>query len=335
MEERIEQPPDATGANFSCGYHVTRSDGTRGFLKALDFSRALREKDPARALQPLLEAYNFERSLLNQCKTRHMDRIVEALADGSVEVDQSPIGIVQYLIFEDADCDLRARLHLLGRLEVAWKLRSLHHIATGLYQLHRQQIAHQDVKPSNVLVFDGKTSKIADLGCASVRGSGGPRDDRPCAGDPAYAPIEALYGYFDPEWTVRRQGCDLWHLGSMVVFLFTGLTMNSLILEEIPDTLRPRVWTGTYADVLPYITDAFGRVLDTLGKHVGDDKLRKDLQDAVRQLCNPDPKSRGHPSNKAQRSNLFSLERYVSWFDLLARRAELGIFGKLQRANVS
>jgi len=329
VEERIEPPPGATGGNFSCGYHVKRMDGRRGFLKALDFSRALRENDAARALQSLTEAYNFERRLLNQCKARHMDKIVQALADGSVQVDQSPLGNVQYLIFEDADCDLRVRLHLLGRLELAWKLRSLHHIATALSQLHGHQIAHQDLKPSNVLVFDQNTSKIADLGSASVRGSGGPRDDRRCAGDPIYAPIEALYAYFDPEWTIRRQGCDLWQLGSMVVFLFTGLTMNSLIVKEIPDTMRPQVWTGTFENVLPYVTDGFGRVLDILGEHVDEDNLRKELQDIVRQLCNPNPKLRGHPLDLAQGSNPLSLQRYVSRFDLLARRAELGLFRKL------
>lgn len=113
-----------------------------------------------------------------------------------------------------------------------------------------------------------------------------------------------------------------------MVFLFTGLTMNSLMLEEIPDNLRPRVWTGTFADVKAYVTDASGRVVDTLGQHVNDERLRKDLQDIVRQLCNPDPQKTGHPLNNAQ-GNPLTLERYVSWFDLLARRAELGIFGKL------
>jgi serine/threonine protein kinase len=245
-----------------------------------------------------------------------------------VEVDRSAIGIVQYLIFEDADGDIRGRLHLLGLLEVAWKLRSLHHIATGLHQLHGQRIAHQDIKPSNVLVFDGKGSKIADLGSASVSGRGGPRDDRTFAGDPDYAPIEALYGYMDPEWMVRRQGCDLWHLGSMAVFLFTGRSMNSLILEELPDHLWPRDWTGTFVDVMPYVADAFGRVLDTLGKHVGNGELRDDLRDIVSQLCNPEPRERGHHLNSGFGGNPYSLERYVSWFDLLARRAEIGIFGK-------
>jgi serine/threonine protein kinase len=236
---------------------------------------------------------------------------------------------------ECADGDIRTRLHLLGQLELAWKLRSLHHIATGLYQLHGQTIAHQDVKPSNILVFDGTTSKIADLGCASIRGRDCPRDDRAFAGDPAYAPIEALYGYRDPEWSVRRQGCDLWHLGSMVVFLFTGLTMNSLVLEELPGNLRPNNWTGTFVEGLPYVVDAFDRAVDTLGRHVVDCKLRDALQEIVRQLCSPDPNLRGHPLTRGQLGNPFSLERYVSWFDLLARRAEIGIFGQHQRTNVS
>lgn len=329
VEDRVEPPPGATGGNFSCGYHVRRSDGTRGFLKALDFSRALRERDPARELQKLTEAYNFERGLLEQCKARRMDRVVQAIEDGAVEVDQSAIGRVQYLILECADGDIRARLHLLGRLELAWKLRSLHHIATGLHQLHGQHIAHQDVKPSNVLVFDGRVSKIGDLGSASIRGRDCPRDGRAFAGDPAYAPVEALYGYRDPEWTVRRQGCDLWHLGSMAVFLFTGSTMNGLILGELPASLRPDNWTGTFADVLPYVVDAFGRGVDTLGHHVTDLRLRSDLQEIVRQLCSPDPKLRGHPLTRAQAGDRFSLERYVSWFNLLARRAEIGILGRV------
>jgi hypothetical protein len=34
-----------TGGNFSYGYHVTHTDGRGAFLKALDYSRALRSPD--------------------------------------------------------------------------------------------------------------------------------------------------------------------------------------------------------------------------------------------------------------------------------------------------
>jgi hypothetical protein len=61
---RLEPGPAATGGNFSCGYHVIGKDGKEAFLKALDFSPALRAPDPARALQSLTEAYNFERNLV-------------------------------------------------------------------------------------------------------------------------------------------------------------------------------------------------------------------------------------------------------------------------------
>jgi serine/threonine protein kinase len=231
--EPIDRPAGATGGKFSCCYQVSRKDGARGFLKAADLSLAFRTDDPLRALQALTEAYNFERDLLNECGNRRMDRVVRAISDGKVKVDDSIIGVVQYLIFEEADRDLRAQLNLMGKVETAWKLRSLHNIATGLKQLHGADIAHQDVKPSNVLVFKNSESRVADLGCASKKGTAGPTDHYDIAGDPAYAPPESLYGYMDPEWNVRRFGCDLYHLGSMVVFFITGLTMTSLMCCHI------------------------------------------------------------------------------------------------------
>jgi len=35
-------------------------------------------------------------------------------------------------------------------LELTWIFRTLHNIATGLKQLHGQEIAHQDLKPSSL-----------------------------------------------------------------------------------------------------------------------------------------------------------------------------------------
>ena len=98
-----------------------------------------------------------------------MDRVVTALEDGGIKVDDGVFGTVNYLIFEPADGDIRRHLALPQRVEIAWILRSLHHIATGLLQLHSSKVAHQDVKPSNVLVFDRKISKVSDLGSASIK----------------------------------------------------------------------------------------------------------------------------------------------------------------------
>ena len=215
-----------TGGNFSYGYRVTHTDGRKAFLKALDYSKAFRDDDPPAALQALTAAYLFERTILQTCKTRRMDRVVQSIDFGNVVVDHTDLGRVDYLIMEIAEGDVRTFLSASDKIELAWKLRALHHIATGLHQLHGANIAHQDVKPSNVLVFEATVSKIADLGSASQKGSVCPRDDRAFAGDPAYAPPELLYGHRDPDWTTRRFGCDAYLLGSMVVFMFTGLNAH-------------------------------------------------------------------------------------------------------------
>lgn len=168
----VVRPPTATGGNFSVGYIVESEKGIRGYLKALDYSAALKSLDPARALEAMTAAYNFERDLLHKCNARKLDRIVVSLADGSVTLDTvSGSGVVQYLIFELADGDVRSRIANVEKFDVAWALRTLHHVAIGLQQLHREDIAHQDLKPSNVLLFRGGVeSKIGDWGRAAYKG---------------------------------------------------------------------------------------------------------------------------------------------------------------------
>ncbi|MFZ0322494.1 MAG: protein kinase [Candidatus Sulfotelmatobacter sp.] len=242
VTEEIPRLPGATGGQFSCGYKVQR-DGKTAFLKALDYSKASgiamnAGTDTLTALQGLINAYQFERNLLRDCKQKRMDRIVVALEDGSVKVDDGIFGEVNYLIFEPADGDIRKHLSLFQNLDVIWTLKCLHHVATGLYQLHSAKVAHQDLKPSNVLVFDANVSKVADLGCASIQDTTSPRDDYDCAGDRTYAPPELLYRSIDPDWRRRRQAADIYHLGSMVTFLFCGTGMTAMILANMaPDHL--------------------------------------------------------------------------------------------------
>src|SRR5438045_2475021 len=156
----IPRAPGATGGNFSVGYLVRNAAGEEAFMKALDYSRALQSADPARVLQAMTEAYNFERDVLKKCRDKKMSRVVTAIADGSIQVP-TPNGpqVVQYIIFEKADCDCRNFINTSNFFDVAWALRSLHHIATGLRQMHINDMANQDLKPSNVLVFRQNSSK--------------------------------------------------------------------------------------------------------------------------------------------------------------------------------
>ena len=329
VSQRVLSRPGGTGGHFSVSYLVEK-DGEKAFLKALDYSKAEEIAaqsgiDIPTALQYLVEAYNFERNLLRQCAERRMDRVVVALEDGSIRVEDGVFGTVNYLIFEPADGDVRTHLAFVARLEVAWILRCLHHIATGLYQLHSSSVAHQDLKPSNVLVFGRTQSKIADLGSASVKDMICPRDEHVFAGDSTYAPPELLYGHRDTQWSRRRQGCDVYHLGSMIVFFFCGVGMTAMILGHMPAEHHHRKWRGTYPEILPEVRDAFGLALKEFESQVPGENLKKALMEAVSQLCDPDPQYRGHPLNRAGASNQYSLERYVSLFNLLSQRAEIGI----------
>lgn len=316
---------ETTGGYFSHGYIVRSSSGEEAFLKALDFSRALSEPNFVEAMHHLTAAYLYERDLLLRCRDKGMSRIVRAIDEGEEQIPGAFPPQVRYLVFELADGDVRKHIRLLQATDLAWLLRSLHHVATGLHQLHGIGIAHQDMKPSNVLVFDnGGSSKIADLGRASFRGYAALHDEYHFAGDAGYAPPELLYRQISSEWAERRFACDAYHLGSLCMFLFAQVSMTPALLERLDPGEHPRNWQGTYVDILPRVQAAFEDVLNALEPDLPE-SCREEVIAAIRQLCNPDPSKRGHPLTRRSRGNPYSLERYVSLFNKLALRAEYGI----------
>jgi eukaryotic-like serine/threonine-protein kinase len=319
--DALPKHPAATGGLFSEGYLVENNAGKRAFLKAIDYSDAAASPDPALAIKSITDAYVFERDMLARCRAKRLDRIVTAIDAGSIGA--SPGELVLYLIFELADGDVRQLIASAAKIDLAWQLRVLHQIAVGIKQLHSQSIAHQDIKPSNILLFSSSGSKLADLGRAAAEGFRPPHDDCEVAGDKTYAPPELLYHHLPADWRRRRFGCDAYLLGSMVVYMFTGLGTTALMVAELDRRHRPGQWAGTYEDLLPAVRDAFSKVLVAL-KRALPDCLRAELTATARSLCDPDPVLRGHPRNRAD--NQFSLERYVTELDLYASRAELGIF---------
>lgn len=314
-----------TGGTFSAGYIVER-DGQRAFLKALDYSKAtLPGRDTPAELRRMTTEYLFERDLVLRCVGRGFSRIVTGIDHGKVVVAPGLDGQVEYIIFELAEGDIRKQLARAKQVNLAWVLRVLHHVATGLFQLHKESIAHQDVKPSNVLDFLAQGWKLTDLGRAATLGVTTPHDDYTVAGDPIYAPPELLYGEVSADWHQRRVACDLFHLGSLAVFLFSNANMTHLLFAEMPRDQLPDKWNGSYRDVLPYVRDAFGRAIERFSKSVPA-PVKEEVVAAVRELCEPDPKLRGHARDRRSVHNRYSSERYVSLFNRLAARAEYGRF---------
>lgn len=326
----IRQTPKAagaTGGHFSCGYIVEHSDGRFGYLKALDFFSMLPDSpDPARDLEPLIRAFNFERDVLETCRKGRLSRVVTALGSGSVTVAGfPPPATVQYIIFELADGDVRRLMATAAGFDAALVMRTIHHVATGLRQLHGIGVAHQDLKPSNVLHFEAvRASKLGDLGRAAARGSEPPHYGVMPAGDYGYAPPEALYGGPAGSWETRRMGCDAYHLGSMICSLVTTVGMTPLMMMTLHPAHRWQSWRGSWEEALVFLQPAFADAVDYVGAELPTE-IRADVVAALKQLCEPDPTRRGHPmERRAAGGNTFSLERYVAKFDLMARRAELG-----------
>lgn len=310
---------DATGGHFSNAYLATKDDGTEGFLKAFDFSNAFKADNVLDELNKLTTAYLYERDLLFYCKERKLRKVVVAVENGEVKVpDYDEMnGRVFYLIFQLADGDMRRQVSLDERFDAVWCAKALHDVGVGMYQVHRQMIAHQDLKPSNVLVF-GDECKIADFGRASRKGHPALHDGLNVAGDRTYAPPEQLYGYVHQEWTVRRFGCDLYMFGNLAAFLFTGINMTAQLYSYVDEQFHPNNWGGTYEEVLPYLMTAFGHVMKDVRTTL-DVGAVADVEEIVHELCHPDLSKRGHPKGLGK-SNQYSLERYISRLDIIAKK---------------
>lgn len=322
---KIQPESNSTGGHFSVPYVVERREGRlikRAFLKALNFRRLAAEKDFARAMQQHAAVFNFERDTLDLCRERGLRRVATLLDAGEHRTPNNPLPVC-YIIFELAEGgDARKQVATLGRISLAWKLRTLHHIAVGLKQLHTHGIAHQDLKPSNVLFFGSFGAKVGDLGCADIieEANQSPRGHLGIPGDPSYAPIELFYNEYSIDWKTRRLGCDLYLFGSLAVFFFTGGgSMTAILQSHLHSSHFPANWTHDYRAVLPYVFDAFERSLNQIAMSVPE-SVRPHVISIIRHLCHPDPKKRGHPEDL--NGSQFNLERIVSSLDLLATRAE-------------
>ena len=325
VERLLDRQTELTGHDLSSFYIV--SNGSRlGFLKALDYHLAfLEEADPAKVLEKMTVTFNFERALLDICKSRKMSRIVRVLDSGTVRPPTAnphdASALVQYLIFELAAQDVRDHILSNGELDLAFSLRLAHQTAAAMRQLHSAGIAHQDLKPSSLLMFDDQRPKIADLGRASLRGVTSPHDDRACPGEIAYAPPEQLYGSVPTNWNERRLGGDLYLIGAMLLYFLTGVSMTPALLSRIDQSHHFLHWSGTYEEVLPYLQREFLGIQRELRSSLPD-FLADDVVSLLARLCDLRASRRGDP-RPFSRGSSYSLERVVSQLNHLARRAEL------------
>lgn len=332
VDRLVEQGAGGTGGYSSTSYFVSRKGGERAFLKALDFSSALEDEDPSGKLYALTSAYEHERSLLRQCEDKRLRRVVVPVADGTAKVSEifKPLDRVPYLIFPMAKGNIRDEVERWKKFDkkfhLAWALRSLHQTSVGLQELHGLGIAHQDVKPSNVVVFEVEGSKLTDLGSASQVGNPSQSDKRFITGDVRYAVPEQWYGWSQSPDFSNRYLVDLFRLGSLIFFFFADCSAADTIQLKLSMMYGREFTRSDFISDLPYMQHAFEEGIHDLRKLV--EELGGDLTNEIvmiaQQLCEPDPQRRGDPRARvAEYRRQHDLQAYISRFDRLAKTAEI------------
>ena len=182
--------------------------------------------------------------------------------------DFRELGNVMYLIFELAVGDVRNEIENWRNFDVAWVLRSLHQSSVGISQLHSINIAHQDIRPSNLLVFPIEGTKVSDLERASHLHTASDVDRLQIPGENGYAPPEYIYNW---NWTtdfLKRYMADVYLLGSLIFFYFLGVSTTQAITTKLAMKFAGDFVTSNFEHDLPYVQQAFSEVLNDLNESV-------------------------------------------------------------------
>jgi serine/threonine protein kinase len=304
--EKASSKPGSTGGNFSVCY-IVEKNGQLGFLKALNILAFLRDDraDILYAMTEMLNTFNFEKEVLSRCNNKNLSRVSKLLDADQENIPGFIAANVYYMIFEKADGDVRNHINFSGMVDNAWKLRSLHNVATGIKQLHSIRISHQDIKPSNVFILNS------------------PHDAVDFAGDLKYAPPEVYHRFAMPNWLDKVFAIDCYLLGSMAAYYFTGQSMTALISQKINKSIN--ILSLNFENALPYWLEAFDEAIEVINDHTVDVPDQERLIDAIKMLSFPDPRFRGHVKNIVSQGNNYHLERFVETFNLLARKAEYSL----------
>lgn len=325
--ERIRHDDGLSGGSRSACYRAVSPKGDSAFVKAFDFRRQELAGDTD-TLEKMVREYNYERNVHLFCSAQGITRVTRIYGDGKVLVsgvtEVADKVAVHFLVCEWIDKCLREdQPPGDDSVSASMRLTAMKDSAAALAQLHHSGVAHQDIKPSNAMCSDSGIVKLTDLGSSSCESINSPPHDLDyLVGQPNYAPYELLYEHPQVSWRRRRFGCDLFLLGNLCFTSFVGGSLSYLALHSIPSQFRHTIYAGDYAEVIPHLIEAH----ELLIPHMLEDKVPPQLLDELSTilfcLCHPDPMHRGHTKN-IQFNNQFGLERFITRFDVLAKKAKL------------
>lgn len=276
------------------------ADGTPAFAKVFDFSRGAADLPEDRRRELLEQTFAFERAMLERCRRRGLRGVVRLLAAGRTGAGQTVAG-EPVLILERAEGDLE---HLLDaalakpRL-LSWRrrLEIIADVAEALGELHAAGMAHQDVKPSNVLLMGDGSVRLADLARGYAPRLVMPHAGFGIVGDRARAPVEQRFGVFAEDRAARGVSCDTYLLGSLIAEVFMRWPMTPLLRDALsPGVPWPRgrgsgypPWDAATVEMLRAGLVRAGKELVTRLPRTMPRVAREDLIGVVVRACEPDP----------------------------------------------
>lgn len=320
IERLFIDPGIKSRSRRSC-YKAIDKQSRPVFIKAFDFRHDDINLEPEELDMYLREFLN-EASIHECCKGKKLSRVTRLLGKGKIIINGQA---VHYLVLEWAGKSLR-QYHPPGDGQISLRTRliGLRDVASSLQQLHNHGIAHQDIKPSNVVLVERSPLKITDLGCTSCQGFPiPPHDFEFVPGQPNYAPYELLYECEDLDWRTRRFGNDIFLLGNLIYTSFVGASITILVLHAIDETLRPNSYGGPYSDIVPQLIQAHHWATDSFLRDCLPPELASEICDLVSGLCHPDPKRRGCPRTINRSGSQYDLQRVISRLDIMAAKASL------------
>ena len=335
LTEKYTKGDGDTGGNFSVQYKAEKG-GKDYFVKVIDIEKALQGRnlmDLTNVLQQQLKAFDYERELLEKCRDHSLSKVVRVIEASLIPMDAGNPYPVPFLVFEKADGNIREYIRFQDEVDFAWKLKSLHDVATGIEQLHSVQVIHQDLKPSNILQFK-EESKISDLGRSKTYTQDGLYDKMMVSGDRTYAPLEIYpqFAFLRPaEWLDMNLAMDSYELGNLMTFYFSGLNMTALLIDKLKKI--GMTTSTTNEEMKSYLDICFEQCVEEVKNCIEYNEFKKDIRLMISQLCNPDPNKRGDPKTIRERGSNYALHRYITKLDLLKRRADIKISGKKTKEN--
>ncbi|MFN7105039.1 MAG: serine/threonine-protein kinase [Pyrobaculum sp.] len=213
-------------------YRVLRALGVGGFSYVLAVrhkgviyaAKILRYRDdynmPLAGDENILAAFGQEMNKYLGIKSPHIVRAYEVYLPAVPYRDVAQyMKNPPYILLEYMDGGtLRERLRAVGRLPLRETLEMFRQLAEGLYDIHRHNVVHLDIKPENIM-FKDRVVKIGDMGIAKVITGSYVYSSYM---SPAYAAPEVKRGQ-------ATYASDIYSLGCVIYEALTGINPNVFV----------------------------------------------------------------------------------------------------------